>query len=387
MNNKKIAVIGRGVIGLSTGLHLKECGFDVTLFGPATLENIASTAAVGIVSTKGITLANTPFFKDKMVGNRSFANFLKKIERYSKYPIKSHFNGVHEIAQTLEDYQILKERVYHGNFTGCTLFEFHRFNQGRSKSFVPHQYLKTKGSPFGNFHYPFDLWVDPVSFIESLEKALDNMGIPKIPFLVDSISLDNKTFRVLTKKENFVFDEVVLACGHNTPDVLKKHFDIEFLPFLTVPGLTMRGHFDNENITFSFGRRALSIHQNKLRYGSIDFSKNSHPSLACKKERFHLLKTEANEKFGHGSLNNLDSLFGIRLALKDRKPLIGPLQLTHAHKIWLNCGFHKNAYSFCEAAGKEIARLLLLKDPQSQAQITQYSPLRFQHRSNSNSTK
>ena len=374
---KEIAVIGRGIIGLCSAFHLQKKGCKVTLFGPNTQE-IASYAAVGIISSKGLSYPKKRLFKDKVEGSSRLLNFINKIQKISKTSINYKVSGVYEYFHSTYEYQYISERIYHGDFTGCYSVKVYNHEELRHKGPLISDFIGSKGPPMGALFYPKDYWVEPSSLLKSLDKALFQLQVQIVPEMVNSIDIVHpQGFLVNTKQRNFKFDDVLLACGASTPDVLGKLTKIDKFPFQTVPGQTLVGSVlqSTRSGALNYKRQGLSIFKNRLRFGSIDFPKNCQPSKSDLARGFRELNKTLEHEFGVKNLSHHSWHWGTRLTLKDRRPLIGPLDISSTHKIWINSGFHKNAFTLCDMAGEEIANQICNLPPLDHDSF--YSPKRF----------
>ena len=348
-------IIGRGVIALTGAFELLKRGFDVTLFGPKETRGVASYAAVGISSIKGLRVARDDFFREKLSGHRRFLKFIKNIEQHAGVKVPT-VNGVGEYFSSLQDYQQLRERTYHGEFTGLFEAEIQSsINVG--KYHLLSQHLK-KRPISGLFYYPDDLWFDPCAFLQSLELAIIKLGGRIVDDYAEKIALyREKEFKVVGKLGSLCTENLVLACGPTVPKLMVDLTKVK-LPFLTVSGQTLiaNGH-SKARETFRIGRKALSLYGEKLRYGSMDFPKNHTPSKSDIESTQVKLLNELRSDFSL-DVANAKSLWGTRLALKDRRPVIGKLPCEGDRGLWISCGYHKSGFSLAELSSKVLAELL-----------------------------
>lgn len=354
---KKITIVGRGVIGLASAFELARRGHKVDVVGPEETSGVASYAAVGISTIKGLRVARDDFFREKIAGHRSFLGLINQISRVSKLKIPAVL-GVKECFADVNQYQKLRERIYHGEFTGCFKSEVHNLGQIRtSKALAAHL---RQSSLLGAFYYPEDLWFHPRFFLESLDLAVRKLGGTIITEKVEKIALHpNGQFRLEGLKNQFSCDELVVACGASTPGLIKNLSSVKF-PFVTVSGQTLVApNFPRAQATFSVGRKGLSMYGSEIRYGSIDYAKNHIPNEQNLMTGKANLLNELRENFTLDfSSNEVISLWGVRLAIKDRRPVIGQLPCNGRGKLWISCGYHKSGYNFAGIAARTLANMI-----------------------------
>ena len=58
----QVAIVGKGIVGLTLGYQLMKCGVHVSFFYGE--EDTASLAALGVFASKGLFFAKEPFFSE-----------------------------------------------------------------------------------------------------------------------------------------------------------------------------------------------------------------------------------------------------------------------------------------------------------------------------------
>ncbi|NRA46177.1 MAG: FAD-dependent oxidoreductase [Oligoflexales bacterium] len=372
--NKKITIIGRGIIGLANAFELLRRGCtSVTVIGPREKKGVASYAAVGISSIKGLRVARDDFFREKLLGHARFSQYLDKISQSSglKIPV---VHGVGEYFANLEQYQQLHERTYHGEFKGLYNVQIHGADQLQKYKLLSAR-RKSK-AVLGTYFYPNDLWFHPTFLMKALELAIVKLGGKIENGRIESITPhQDRGFQVVSDTHAYHCEELVLAAGEGVVELVSDLSTVDF-PFLKIGGQTLLVSFDmGGNETFRIGRKALSAYQSELRYGSIDFDKNQVPGAHDLELGEQQLVNELGRDFSiDASQLETESLWGMRLALKDRRPILGSLPCKEGRRLWMSCGYHKSGYSLAEFSATVLADQLL----GAQAKVDQfYSVSRF----------
>ncbi|MFK7823810.1 MAG: NAD(P)/FAD-dependent oxidoreductase [Oligoflexales bacterium] len=355
---KKITIIGRGVIGLASAFELIQRGVKVQVIGPSKTTGVASYAAVGISSIKGLRVARDDFFREKIAGHEGFPGFLRRVSKCSgiEVPIVS---GVSEYFKDLNHYQKINERTYHGEFKGLLKTQIQNsYELNRYRILSTHHGMSHL---FGAFYYADDLWFHPTTLLEALELAILKLG-GKIEEeqVMRIIPYKDKSFKIEGCDRVFFCDDLVLACGEYTPRLLD-NLSKDYFPFLRVSGQTLVAtNPTSAKETFRIGRKALSINGPLLRYGSIDFEKNLIPTEKDLVRGKSKLINELSEDFSIKVCSQSSKfLWGTRLALKDRRPIIGKVPFLNGRGLWMSCGYHKNGFNLAELAAKALADQLL----------------------------
>ena len=359
---KKITIIGRGIIGLATAFELAQRGAEVEVMGSANTIGVASYAAVGISSIKGLRVAKDDFFRAKMAGHEQFTEFLRKVSKCSGLEIPI-VKGVYEYFKDPNHYQNVRDRTYHGEFTGFLNCQIHNSDELSEYKLLSAHLKKSK--LLGAFRFPGDLWFHPTALLKALELAVLKLGGKiKDEQVVRIVPHQDRGFRIEARGREYVCSQLVLACGEATPSLIKNISQIDF-PFISISGQTLVSTCSNDvKETFRIGRKALNMYGSQLRYGSTDFPKNHIPTT----EELESVKSELiNELSEQFSLTvkheNTEYLWGTRLALKDRRPIIGKLPCVGNRALWISCGYHKSGFNLAGLAGEVLAEKLLGEQP------------------------
>lgn len=371
-SSRRLAVIGGGIAGLCAALRLQQNHWDVSLFAPKVGKGErASEAAVGISAVRGLVLAKSPLFEAKLQGHAQFPGFLREVERLSGQKIPCDEKGVFEFFTDLRQYQFLRKRIYHGEFSGCFSMSVLDRESFIKKSQITKNSIYQNSKILGSFYYPKDYFFSPKMFLTALESAFVNLGGKVYRQTAEAVTphpdggLELISSGFDAKKEVRYFAEVLLACGSKTPEFLKSITKINF-PFIKIPGQTLVARMDFfEQEAYKTGRFGLVLQNNELRFGSLDHPKNSEFSEASLEQGKRVLQQKLVQDFFNHSqhqavrqnLQAAQTEYGVRLALKDRLPLFGALPVFGGtRRLWLLTGFHKNGYDLAAPLASELAK-------------------------------
>ena len=381
MKTRRVLVIGRGISGLFAALRLQEAGYKVSLLGPASGAGAASYAAVGMSSVKGLLLARDEVFRQKLRGHRRMPALIRELEAKSGRTIPHHFHGVIECFRSPEHYAALRERIFHGEFSGC-------FNL---KVLGPDELSKRSGlvsagrseglRVSGALLYPEDGWFHPEAFLKAVESAFVRAGGAVLNGTLSSVSQGRTSEPSLavgyqgegcrqTSPEGATLhsDELVLATGHRLGAMIRNYFEDTGPELTTLPGLTIsapadqlsgldRGDFE----TVRFGRYGLSLSPEEIRFGSVDFPKGSSPDPGQKNQKISELAQKIKQELvvSLPDPEAITGLYVIRTLAKNRKPFLKQLRLKHSPaRAWVLGGMYKNGFDFAPELAETLVRLL-----------------------------
>jgi len=260
--SKNIAIIGGGIIGLSTAYYLQKEGYKVTLVDKSNMDSGASyvnagyitpshfipLAAPGII-TKGIKWmfdSSSPFY----VKPRVDLDFLKWSLAFKKSATKTK---VEKAIQPILDINLLGRDLYE-DLKKLNDFNFHYDHKGllmlyksdnvgeeewefgkkgiqqglqvenlsanEVEKLQPNTNLNIKGAVY----YHSDAHMTPGVFMKEMISCLDKKGVVfyKNETVKDLNISRGKITSIITDKREIEVDEVVLAAGSWSPQITKK---------------------------------------------------------------------------------------------------------------------------------------------------------------------
>ena len=111
-SDKKVAIIGAGIAGLSLAYFLQKRGLRVTLFDREEPKN-ASVCSQGVITVKGLRIAEKAIFDAKLKGPSVLLDILNDVQ--------SNVDGVGELLGSVLLSPIVNSRIFkrqHRVFTG-----------------------------------------------------------------------------------------------------------------------------------------------------------------------------------------------------------------------------------------------------------------------------
>jgi len=325
-----VAIIGKGIIGLSLGRQLMDQGHSVSFFfaSPAG----ASLAALGSFVSKGIFLGDVSLFSRKLEGQARFLSQAKALSAESGEPVP-FFKGAEEFFQDEAEYRFLRKRIYRNQFTGAMDVE-------------------TRKSAF---YYPQDYWVDCQRFLEETEAHLRRIGACWIPEAV--IGLEERGaggLGVLTGTTTRSYSHVVLAAGGLSPAFLRQ-VGIDEGICSPRPGYTVLYRWDRasqEGPSFHIkrGRQTAVFYKNTLRMGPF--------IEAQAEEEAELWRWVRERRLGFflGEPAERRVFSGVRGRTPSGVPYLGRMELPKGENaLWVSFGYDKSGFSLALWASETLA--------------------------------
>jgi glycine oxidase len=345
----RIAILGRGIAGLTAAYHLAKCGFNPTLFGRKQAHAQASRAAQGVLCNKGLIFYESPLFRAKLESLRSMPAFLDCVEKESGREIPRLFQGVDEPFWTEDDFQKTVSRIYRNKFWGA-----HRTVLSTPSPDVQ--------GPMGYLHYPADGWFDPRALLDGLEDILSRHGVSIVDKDVESLE------SILQP-----FDVTILATGAGSAG-LWPQLDCKALKMFLIGGQTLecaRPSSGEQHIQVK-GNLSLAVLKDRVILGSTSWPGYESKDLTADAQG---LRQAININFGQLYADGL-SRSGTRLRFKDRMPLVGWLNTgRYAGRIYLMTGFYRNGMHLAEICAREL--LYDFRNESEKRVYPEFAPLRF----------
>lgn len=353
---KKVAVIGRGIVGLATGFRLMQSGFSVFLFGSRNHPNMGTLASLGVSSVKGAVDPKKPDFRLKCEGVLSFLEWLKQVEKFSekKIPFRrgvwEHYENEVERTRILSRLQIIEEGTIKNR----------DIEEKENAAFFG---LKTSHEK-RSFFYPKDCWVDTKALCDGLDNALIRSNCVKI---VDSLVINiqvgrNNKFELETKQNQVVkeIDEVVVACGAFANKFFDPLISVRKKPLIV--GGFKKTEFKNRSRD-TLREPALNVEIKGTK--PVVHFQNCSEQVVLKDQESSLAST----------------LKGLRSKSPDFRPWIGPLLANFSKRsflknVYFNIGHYKSAVCTADPSAKIL--LKYLQESEIEKWELAFSPTRFQ---------
>ncbi|MBO3699411.1 FAD-binding oxidoreductase [Roseivirga sp. E12] len=264
--DKKVVIVGAGIVGLSTAYYLNKAGVDVTIIdstdgkdncsygnaGYISPSHIIPLASPGIISQglKWMLNKSSPFyikpklsqdllkwgwlFKKAATDKRVKAaipllydlttqsqKLYEEILREETIEAGYHKPGLLMVCQTKEALKHEVELVEIANQYGL---EASQLSKEETERMDPNVHYNMAGSVY----FGCDGWMTPNAFMEQFKSLLVNNGV-KIDFKTELQAIETKGNKIsgfVTDKKNYQADEFVIAAGSWSP-LLMKHLKID----------------------------------------------------------------------------------------------------------------------------------------------------------------
>lgn len=230
-----IGIIGAGFAGLFSAWNLTERQISCTVVGK--IESSASFAAQGVVGNKGLFLAESDLFEQKIHGSRLIADFCRKLQDISKTKILIE-GSVFEAFDSIDEWQRVQKRVYRGEFYGCYGAKLLQANE------LSHE-LGFLQAPAVTLQYGFDSFVDVEVLLTTMKDILSQRGVRFIDEHVARISWDGKWSFQSEKEPLFESEHLLLAPGSGIT-FLRDVLDLDIPPAKLMSGFSFSYYEDQE---------------------------------------------------------------------------------------------------------------------------------------------
>lgn len=334
MAEPNIAIIGRGLAGLTLAFRMVQAGYRPTVYGAARGPANASRCAQGIVCNKGLIFAESPLFRAKLQTLKQLENWLSTLEKSSGLAIPRTWIGVDEPYWSAEDFQKTVQRVYRGNFWGC-----YRPRNLPAKPWIPGFEV-----PEGYLHYPDDAWFDVDATMNALEKSCERQGVL---FVDESISDLNPLLHR--------FDHTVVAAGASSLQLLKSlHLDVPKSFQVAGQSLVWKHSPQQQPRILVKGTLSLAVLSDRRILGSSSWKPEAGVEPNIEDDRDQLLQQgSATFGFTKPDPEDLQSLWGTRIRFADRMPALG-LWPGHEKKLSILTGFYKNGLQLADLCAEQL---------------------------------
>jgi glycine oxidase len=359
----KIAIVGGGIIGLSSAVEAAENGLDVTLFEEKKIGSGATGAGTGLLIHHGVNAFKSHFrrFVVRSVCE-VWPDWISRMESLSGCK-SSYSTGTTFLAIPSEEHSVLLSSIEREFCNNIEELKFSDLNW---------DWLK-ESSKENHFFYKYhnESWVNNDLLINCLKKAAQNLGVKIFENeKVNELSYSSPV-QVKTSKGCYVFDKIILSTGHQMLDLLKGigwqatavPVRGQALHISSLPGL---------DTVFQYGDlfHLVARGENKMALGATTDVGNSSDvptkeSSDFLEARFKtIIKPEYYEFRNHWA--------GIRMRSRDREPWIGPI--NGSENVWICGGFYKNGLAMAPLAAQSIIARIL--EQKAWISSEEFNPLR-----------
>lgn len=343
----KIAIIGKGIAGLSCAYRLRHIADHITVFGSSQPEDRASSSAQGVICNKGLFESYSPLFEVKIKSTPWIKSWLKDFEVHSKQKVNQLFSGIYEPFAKHEDYQKHLKRIYKQRFRACFA----------SQDLVgsPAEFLST----CHYLYYPFDGWFDAPQALDLMEAYLKSLGIDFLDERIEGFSPKNEGIELRNERFSKSFDRVIIAAGKNTSSLLwNSNFLAPKLYSVSGQILKIKQASNEDHFVFVRGGHSLISFGGYYHLGATSIKKSALTAVDLNEGQENLMNI-ARSTFGL-NLNTAASIstsWGVRVRVKDRMPFWGsPSDPAICGRVWLVGGFFKNGLQFADFLARAIAK-------------------------------
>jgi glycine/D-amino acid oxidase-like deaminating enzyme len=338
LSDIRIAIIGRGLAGLTLAYRMVQAGYRPAILGAAHGPSNASRCAQGIVCNKGLIFAESPLFRAKLQTLKTLEAWLSDLEKASGLSIPRSWIGVDEPYWSAEDFHKTFQRVYRGNFWGCY----------RPQNRAADDWLPDFKRPEGYVHYPDDAWFDVDATMNALEKACEMKGCA---FSEENI----KDLKPLLDR----FDHIVVAAGAGSMDLLQQ-LKLEVPKSFQVGGQSLVWKHPPSVPPRVLVKATLSLavlpDRKILGSSSWKAEPGFEPDIVA--DRDQLLDQGARAfGFSRPHPEDVQSRHGTRLRFADRMPALGFWPGTE-NRLAVLTGFYKNGLQLTDLCAGQLLKEL-----------------------------
>jgi glycine oxidase len=205
---RSIAVVGGGVIGLSTAWRLAQRGFAVTVYDQSTFGGEASWAGAGMLAPGGEVDEESELSSAALASLRMFAGFVAELRAVSGDDIDYQECGALELAYSAQELETLKSRAALQTKLGIPSKSV---SIDSIRVFWPR--VQTEGLAGARF-YPEDAIVDPRDIVKTLMAANRSLGVTLLErHAVTGLAISEQGVCVASRSGRTQYAAVVLAAG------------------------------------------------------------------------------------------------------------------------------------------------------------------------------
>lgn len=396
MKRKKIAIVGAGIVGISSGIYLAKRGCDVTLIDKDFKGKPASYGNASWLSSPSITPVLMPgmvkkipkllFSKDGPLFLR-FPGFIKIIPFLFKYLTYANKNKVEHISKNLA--YLLKDSVNEHkqlaegtNATKWIEDSPFLFIYKNKNDFINDEYTWSLRKKHGfklieveqeelrslvpglSLEYKFAIKIDNLGYISNSQNYLDDLldgfkslGGKLIQDEVLDISEKEDLVQVVGREKSVLVEDIIISSGVYS-DKFAKKFGVK-VPIQSERGYHLELHETDIRLKYpimnGYLKLAITPRPSGIRFaGLVEFgSLNSNPNPKA----FELLMRNANSMFPGIKFKTKQEWSGHRPSPVDSLPVIGSSSVNK--KIHFGYGHHHIGLTGGPKTGKILSKTIL----------------------------
>tara|TARA_Y100000287_G_scaffold8606_1_gene6521 strand:+ start:1319 stop:2554 length:1236 start_codon:yes stop_codon:yes gene_type:complete len=396
MKRKKIAIVGAGIVGISSGIYLAKRGCDVTLIDKDFKGKPASYGNASWLSSPSITPVLMPgmvkkipkllFSKDGPLFLR-FPGFIKIIPFLLKYLTYANKNKVEHISKNLA--YLLKDSVNEHkqlaegtNATKWIEDSPFLFIYKNKNDFINDEYTWSLRKKHGfklieveqeelrslvpglSSEYKFAIKIDNLGYISNSQNYLDDLldGFKSldgklIQDEVLDISEKEDLVQVVGREKSVLVEDIIISSGVYS-DKFAKKFGVK-VPIQSERGYHLELHETDIKLKYpimnGYLKLAITPRPTGIRFaGLVEFgSLNSNPNPKA----FELLMRNANSMFPGIKFKTKQEWSGHRPSTVDSLPVIGSSSVNK--KIHFGYGHHHIGLTGGPKTGKILSKTIL----------------------------
>ncbi len=396
MKRKKIAIVGAGIVGISSGIYLAKRGCDVTLIDKDFKGKPASYGNASWLSSPSITPVLMPgmvkkipkllFSKDGPLFLR-FPGFIKIIPFLLKYLTYANKNKVEHISKNLA--YLLKDSVNEHkqlaegtNATKWIEDSPFLFIYKNKNDFINDEYTWSLRKKHGfklieveqeelrslvpglSSEYKFAIKIDNLGYISNSQNYLDDLldgfkslGGKLIQDEVLDISEKEDLVQVVGREKSVLVEDIIISSGVYS-DKFAKKFGVK-VPIQSERGYHLELHETDIKLKYpimnGYLKLAITPRPTGIRFaGLVEFgSLNSNPNPKA----FELLMRNANSMFPGIKFKTKQEWSGHRPSTVDSLPVIGSSSVNK--KIHFGYGHHHIGLTGGPKTGKILSKTIL----------------------------
>lgn len=396
MKRKKIAIVGAGIVGISSGIYLAKRGCDVTLIDKDFQGKPASYGNASWLSSPSITPVLMPgivkkipkllFSKDGPLFLR-FPGFIKIIPFLLKYLTYANKNKVEHISKNLA--YLLKDSVNEHkqlaegtNATKWIEDSPFLFIYKNKNDFINDEYTWSLRKKHGfklieveqeelkslvpglSSEYKFAIKIDNLGYISNSQNYLDDLldgfkslGGKLIQDEVLDISEKEDLVQVVGREKSVLVEDIIISSGVYS-DKFAKKFGVK-VPIQSERGYHLELHETDIKLKYpimnGYLKLAITPRPTGIRFaGLVEFgSLNSNPNPKA----FELLMRNAKSMFPGIKFKTKQEWSGHRPSTVDSLPVIGSSSVNK--KIHFGYGHHHIGLTGGPKTGKILSKTIL----------------------------
>ena len=396
MKRKKIAIVGAGIVGISSGIYLAKRGCDVTLIDKDFKGKPASYGNASWLSSPSITPVLMPgivkkipkllFSKDGPLFLR-FPGFIKIIPFLLKYLTYANKNKVEHISKNLA--YLLKDSVNEHkqlaegtNATKWIEDSPFLFIYKNKNDFINDEYTWSLRKKHGfklieveqeelrslvpglSSEYKFAIKIDNLGYISNSQNYLDDLlngfkslGGKLIQDEVLDISEKEDLVQVVGREKSVLVEDIIISSGVYS-DKFAKKFGVK-VPIQSERGYHLELYETDINLKYpimnGYLKLAITPRPKGIRFaGLVEFgSLNSNPNPKA----FELLMRNAKSMFPGIKFKTKQEWSGHRPSTVDSLPVIGSSSVNK--KIHFGYGHHHIGLTGGPKTGKILSKTIL----------------------------